>query len=616
MAEEVNINISITTNAAPVADKISKELDGVKKKAKEVKDELAEALDQPTKGDSKIKEGTRDLETLKKTVSPIKGLINDLTGGMSDAFFQAYDSVKAATAGVKGLDLALKTAAFGIAILVIQSVIQLYDELVQSEEEEAEALAKASEAKKKYVDETRASADALDAERKARDGASNQIKREVAELEASGAAAEDVYAKRKELLNKDLQDLIAKQAFLYDDAEQQKKIAQDILDKKSEIRQADLAEQRRIREKRAADAKAAAEKAKRERENALAERKALIAAIEALDRETANVRAAIQEGSVKDERELENIRFENIKAKLKREQEAEIKAAEGKQTLIDAINRKYQALGEQAEQNHQNKLVDIDKQAADKITTQNERAADINRNLIENEQERQLANLQAAFEKEYKEAEGNKELQLALEKKYAKDVNDVRTKAQEDQLAKDKAYRQQLQELAVSSALSIISSLKELNNIYDTENKEAAQRAFNRTKALNIAETIISTYATAQKAYASQFTPVPTPDSAARGAIAAGIAIAGGLARVAAISAQKFQWTDQEPSTPSVAGAAGGGGNIPQPQFNIVGQSGTNQLATSIGAQFDQPIRAYVVGGEVSTAQELERRRVRTATFG
>ena len=147
-------------------------------------------------------------------------------------------------------------------------------------------------------------------------------------------------------------------------------------------------------------------------------------------------------------------------------------------------------------------------------------------------------------------------------------------------------------------------------------NKEAAEKAFNRQKALNIGETIISTYSTAQKAYASQFTPVPTPDSPARGAIAAGIAIAGGLARIAAISSQKFQWTDKEPSTPSASGAAAGGGSIPQPQFNIVGQSGTNQLAAGIGAQFNQPLRAYVVGGEVTTAQQLERQRVRTATFG
>jgi membrane peptidoglycan carboxypeptidase len=52
------------------------------------------------------------------------------------------------------------------------------------------------------------------------------------------------------------------------------------------------------------------------------------------------------------------------------------------------------------------------------------------------------------------------------------------------------------------------------------------------------------------------------------------------------------------------------------PQFNIVGQGGVNQLAQSIGGQFSQPIRAYVVGGDVTTSQQLQRQRVRTATFG
>jgi hypothetical protein len=514
MAEEVNINISITTNAAPVASKITKELQGVRKEAKALKDDLKDGISEP------VKEGTKDFETLKKTVSPIKGLISDLTGGMSEAFFQAFESVKATTAGIKGLDLALKTAAFGIAILVIQSVIQLYDELVKTEEEEAEALKAATEAKKKYIDETRAAADALDKERKARSEGSNAIKREISELEASGAASEKVYSKRKELLEQERLDLIAKQAFLYDDAQAQKDIAQQLLDKESELRALDLANQKAINDKR----KEAAKKAAQDR-------------FDILNRE--NIR-----------------REEALKA-------------------------------------HEDNVARIAKDAREK------RIADT------------IAIAQ--FEQDEDMRAFNAELDRLKKQKEAAEAKD---KIRKEDLEKERNYRQQLQDLATDSALGTISALKELNSIYDANNKEAAERAFNRQKALNIAETIISTYSTAQKAYASQFTPVPTPDSPARGAIAAGLAVAGGLARIAAISAQKFQWTDKEPSTPSASGAAAGGGSIPQPQFNIVGQSGTNQLATSIGSQFDRPLRAYVVGGEVSTAQELERRRVRTATFG
>lgn len=513
MAEEVNINISITTNAAPVASKITKELQGVRKEAKAVKEDL-KGITEP------VKQGTKDFETLKKSVSPIKGLISDLTGGMSDAFFQAFESVKATTKGVKGLDLALKTASFGIVILVIQSVIQLYDELVQSEEEEAEALKKATDARKEYAAELRNVADALDKEQKARSGGTNALKREVAELEASGAASSKIYEKRKALLQQEKLDLIAKQAFLFDDAEAQKDIAQQILDKESELRVLNLSNQKSINEKRKAN------------------------------------------------------------------------SAKAAQDRFEILNRENQRR-EEALKTHEDNVARIAKEAREK------RIADT------------IAIAQ--FEQDEDMRAFNAELDRLKKQKEAADARD---KLRKEELDKEKAYRQQLQDLATDSALGTISALKELNSIYDANNKEAAQKAFNRQKALNIGETIISTYSTAQKAYASQFTPVPTPDSPARGAIAAGIAIAGGLARIAAISAQKFQWSDQEPSTPSASGAGAGGGSIPQPQFNIVGQSGTNQLAAGIGAQFDQPLRAYVVGGEVSTAQELERRRVRTATFG
>ena len=76
------------------------------------------------------------------------------------------------------------------------------------------------------------------------------------------------------------------------------------------------------------------------------------------------------------------------------------------------------------------------------------------------------------------------------------------------------------------------------------------------------------------------------------------------------------------------ASAIGGGGSVPSagatptapapssapaptpsrpPAFNVVGASGTNQLASAIGGQSQQPTRTYVVAGDVSTAQELDR---------
>ena len=52
------------------------------------------------------------------------------------------------------------------------------------------------------------------------------------------------------------------------------------------------------------------------------------------------------------------------------------------------------------------------------------------------------------------------------------------------------------------------------------------------------------------------------------------------------------------------------------PAFNIVGASGTNQLAEAIGGQTQEPIQAFVVASEVTNAQALERNTIEGATIG
>lgn len=70
----------------------------------------------------------------------------------------------------------------------------------------------------------------------------------------------------------------------------------------------------------------------------------------------------------------------------------------------------------------------------------------------------------------------------------------------------------------------------------------------------------------------------------------------------------------------AVGGGTGGGSDISAsvtpaaPQFNVVGTSGQNQIAQSLGNQ--QPIKAYVVANDVSTQQSLDRNIVKTATIG
>jgi predicted nucleotidyltransferase component of viral defense system len=64
------------------------------------------------------------------------------------------------------------------------------------------------------------------------------------------------------------------------------------------------------------------------------------------------------------------------------------------------------------------------------------------------------------------------------------------------------------------------------------------------------------------------------------------------------------------------AAAGGGGGPAAAPSFNVVGPSGANQIAESIGNRDTQPLKAFVVGGDVTTQQGLNRGIVQNATLG
>jgi flagellar basal body rod protein FlgB len=139
---------------------------------------------------------------------------------------------------------------------------------------------------------------------------------------------------------------------------------------------------------------------------------------------------------------------------------------------------------------------------------------------------------------------------------------------------------------------------------------KVAEKAFKVQKALNIANALVDTYRNGWLAFGSQL-QIGDPFSPARAKIAQGLTIAAGLANVAAIASQKFV-----PSAVTVRGASGAtGAAVQPPDFNIVGASGTSQLAEAVRGQLDRPVKAYVVSKDISTSQELERNAVSSATL-
>ena len=145
--------------------------------------------------------------------------------------------------------------------------------------------------------------------------------------------------------------------------------------------------------------------------------------------------------------------------------------------------------------------------------------------------------------------------------------------------------------------------------------EETAKKRFKIEKALRISMAVMDTYSSALRAYASQLVP-GDPTSIVRAEIARAVTVAMGLANVASIAMQKF--VTSASGTPAGVGGIGGGsgGGTQPPDFNIVGASPSNQLAAAVGGQFQQPVKAYVVSKDVSTAQEMDRNIIGSASLG
>jgi hypothetical protein len=222
-----------------------------------------------------------------------------------------------------------------------------------------------------------------------------------------------------------------------------------------------------------------------------------------------------------------------------------------------------------------------------------------------------------SYEKlEYKKAQLLKHSEITLQGHVNENVRIQQEAAEHELLLLEaKAVRaSQIDAKAQSEKVKLtkagFDTIAQITELFGKRSEKAAKAAFKIQKAANIASALITTYQSATSAYASQFTPLPDPSSPVRGAIAAGIAIASGLANVAKIGQQKFEGGTPPGNSPPPSDV-GGGGSVMSPNFNVVGNSGLNQLS-----QLQQkPTKAYVVSGDMTTAQALDRNRIENATL-
>lgn len=408
--------------------------------------------------------------------------------------------------------------------------------------------------------------------------------------------------------------------------------------------------------KSAEAAQAAAEKAreaaKKKRENYVSNLQKQNEDAAKLEEEAENQRLALMQDGIEKEKALREDQFNDYKDNFLKERTKQEQTALDEQYKAGKISReKYNELTEELQINAYNKLTqqekDILKNAKEILNKDllaidekyqaevKKRTEDFQKKMREDEKQRKLAfdmevermqeeNYQASLTAQDKElylisekyaemermAKGNADAEKTIAEMRGREVAAINQKYDKENEERKRAEL----ERNVGFAKQGLTIIQDLTDLFGKKGIESARKAFKVKKAAQMASALIDTYMNATAAYGSQFLPIPDPSSPVRGGIAAGLAVAAGLVNVAKIGAQKFEGGS------SSGGGGGGGvsggslsasGGMQAPNFNVVGNNGLNQLAQLQ----QQPTQAFVVSGEVTSAQSLDRNRIQNATL-
>jgi hypothetical protein len=162
-----------------------------------------------------------------------------------------------------------------------------------------------------------------------------------------------------------------------------------------------------------------------------------------------------------------------------------------------------------------------------------------------------------------------------------------------------------------------LTAVNDIVSAFAGESEKQQEKAFKVNKSANIAMAVIDTLKGAVSAYTSQIV-AGDPTSVIRGAIAAAMVTAAGIANVKKIASTQFKGASASNASGG-AGASGGGGGVQPatPQTNLFGQN--NNMNTVTSAQSvetgQQVIKAVVVESDITNSQSRVKRMEENATL-
>jgi hypothetical protein len=311
---------------------------------------------------------------------------------------------------------------------------------------------------------------------------------------------------------------------------------------------------------------------------------------------------------------INNIDAQAAKDAAAKQKEKNDKAKEKKEKELEDLKKQKEDLKAIEE----NALKDIEnlkaKTEVEKVALQKKRDLEELNSVKLSAEEKAKARL--AIEEKYKILEGEAKVKDDETEKAEKQKKLDEAKSDADkQIAIDQAVadaKLAIQNQALDTAAQGIGVLKGLFE----KNKGLQKAALVAESAIGISKIIINTQA-ANAAARLKYALLPGGAGLAAAEITlnkigAGIGIAANLAATA--KGLSSLGGGSAGGGGSVGGDSGSGASSPAPSFNVVGNSGVNQIAQTLGNQ--QPVQAYVVANNVTTQQSLDRNIVNNASLG
>ena len=629
MAQEVEVKVKVQTSEA--TSNI---------------DKLGESFNKLDSNVKKTQEKTVDYGKQILNSGQLTSKLSQATGGLSDAFVGAVKGIDLTNLSLKGLKGAIMSTGVGLLVIALGELITIMADFFSSEKKSEEAVNSLSRA----LDEQSQAFDRLSESNKFNHDISQKYaKADGATREQLKKANDEYYKEEAKLINEELALLEKQHLAILRNSD----LSEEDMEKALEKHNARLDERKRAKEKNSRDERnaeadyyaetkqlekqasdKAAEKKKADGEKAKQLRDQQLSALKNLEKKYAD--------------ELENLQDKTEQQKLNRQKE---RALEELDAIKLSAKEKAKAR-ELIEADFRQKQLDLDKAHADKVlalqkkleddkaslqaTTDDQKLAlsqekamkqlevDLaNINATETEKENARKLLKESFDLQNAEAKAQKDeatrneeiakLELQLE-------DDTVSFEEKKQLILDReALLLQDKSLTESEKLRIEKESAEASKKLDEEQYNSKMALLGKTsEALSMASDVIGKETGVGKTLALASALMNTYQG-----ISAGVKLGypQAIPAVAMASLTGFAAVKNIMSVKVPKGGGGGSGNAisagtpSAPSFNVVGPSGANQIAESIGKN-TQPVKAYVVGGDVTTQQGLNRNIVQNATLG